>query len=91
MAKEHVWAVLNLAGAEARDGWWQMPEGKAMSLYAGRGGVGLTVSRILALREEGLFWHLRTAKGDTYVVDVDDVFAGAVEGGSASANKAGFL
>ena len=43
------------------------------------------------MRVEGGLLHARTVKGDVYVLALSDLFAGAVEGGTTTSRKAGFV
>ncbi|HEU4537395.1 MAG TPA: hypothetical protein VFS00_24915 [Polyangiaceae bacterium] len=93
MERGHFRAILSTAGAtQADEGWWQLPEGKFLTLHMAHNGVGLSVARVTGVREEGSMVFARTVKGEIFVLDQSDLFAGAVEGGTASssARTAGF-
>ncbi|HYO93748.1 MAG TPA: hypothetical protein VER33_04520 [Polyangiaceae bacterium] len=93
MTEEHLSALL--ATAEARkddDGFLRAAEGRTWTLYVSSGGVGLSVSKVEALRSEKGLLHARTNKGERYVLALSDIYAGAVDGSStAGARKAGFV
>ena len=92
MDAKHLQALLNTATSkQGDDGWWELPEGHSLTLYGGRAGVSIAVSKVTGLKQDGDLVSLRTAKGDTYVVVLADMFAGSVEGTFTSARKAGFL
>ena len=94
MTEEMLRTVLETAQAKAdKEGSTAMPEGRHMTLYAAHAGVGLTVAKVERLRISQGTLRVRTAKGETFVLALEDVFAAAVEGGSesATARKAGFL
>ncbi len=93
MERGHLRAILATAGATPGDeGWQLLPEGKFLTLHAAHNGVGLAVARGVAVREEGSLIFLRTLKGETFVLDMSDLFAGAVDGTStSSARAAGFV
>jgi hypothetical protein len=92
MNQDHLSALLAAAGAKKdSEGWIKAPDGRHVTLHAAFNGVGLTVSRVGAVRVEGQLLHARTAKGDLFILALSDVFAGAVEGGSATGRKAGFV
>ena len=73
-------------------GYRDLPEKVRLTLYAARGGVGLTVPEIEAVARRGLSVHARTAKGELYVVQLEDVFAASVDGKARpkTERKAGF-
>jgi hypothetical protein len=93
MERGHLRAILSTAGAsQAEEGWWQLPDGKFLTLHASHNGVGLAVARGVGVREEGSLVFVRTAKGETFVLDMSDVFAGAVDGtATTSVRTAGFV
>jgi hypothetical protein len=92
MERGHLGAILTTAGAsQGEEGWSNLPEGKFLTLHAAHNGVGLTVGRGVAVRSEGSLIFLRTMKGETFILDMSDVFAGAVDGTApASSRAAGF-
>lgn len=92
MERGHLGAILATAEATQEDGGWsKLPEGKYLTLHAAHNGVGLVVARGVAVRSEGSLVFLRTLKGETYVLDLSDIFAGAVDGTSSSTMRtAGF-
>jgi hypothetical protein len=92
MERGHLGAILATAGATQGDeGWSQLPDGKFLTLHAAHNGVGLTIGRGVAVRSEGSLIFLRTSKGETFVLDLSDVFAGAIDGTSTSSTRtAGF-
>jgi hypothetical protein len=94
MTEEMLRTVLETAQAKAdKDGTTALPEGRHMTLYAAHAGVGLTVGKVERLRIAQGTVRARTAKGETFVFALEDVFAAAIEGGSEAAmsRKAGFL
>jgi hypothetical protein len=95
MSPEQLDEIVNTmcdAGAEGAGGFRELPEKVRLTLYVARGGVGLTVPGIEAIARKGLSVHARTAKGELYVVQLEDVFAANVEGKikSKTERKAGF-
>ena len=94
MTDEMFRAVLETAGAtNDKDGWTALPEGRLMTLYAAHQGVSLTVAKVEAVKASQRTVWARSAKGDTYVLGLDDLFAAALDRGqdSPSGRKAGFL
>jgi hypothetical protein len=92
MTLEHWAALIEASGAKKDDkGYLATPEGKLLTLYVSSGNSTLSVQRIEALREEKGLVHARTKKGETFVLALEDVFAGAVEETQNSSRKAGFV
>ena len=94
MTEEMFRAVLETAGAKSeKDGWTALSEGRLMTLYAGHQGVPLTVAKVEAVKTSQRTVWARTSKGETFVLDLDDLFAAALDRGAeaASGRKAGFL
>ena len=85
-------ATVLLKAAEAEtdaDGWATPAGGRLVTLYSASQGVGLTINRVEALRKEGGLISARTSKGDVYVLSLEALHAGAVDGATA-ARQAGF-
>lgn len=94
MTEEMLKAVLETAQAKSdKDGWASLPEGRSLTLYAAHNGASLTVTKVEAIRVSHGILRARSAKGQTFLLALDDVFAAALDGGSetASGRKAGFL
>lgn len=91
MTKEELNEVLNLCEARESEGWSVMPDGRFLTLHLASAGVGLTVSRIMRLRWLGAQLQTLTARDETYVFSVSEVFAGAFEDSGSKARKAGFV
>jgi hypothetical protein len=92
MVGEQLQAIFKNAQVKAdKDGFSCLPEGTTATLHAANSGVGLTVSRVEAVKLEGLLVTARTAKRETYILHVADVFAVALEGaGNGPVRRAGF-
>ncbi len=94
MTDEMLHAVLETAGAKLdKDGWSVLPEGRLMTLYAAHGGVALTLTKIEAVKVSQRITWARSSKGELYVCNLDDLFAGAMDRGHEpqAGRKAGFL
>jgi hypothetical protein len=65
-------------------------EERLLTLHVSHDGVGLTVSRVAALRQEGPLLFARTSKGDQFVLSLDDVFAASAEAPKEQSRQAGF-
>jgi len=92
MTQEHLSALLAAAGAKkSSDGFMCPPDNRHLTLHAAFNGASLTVSRVEAIRVEAGLVQARTSKGDLYVLALSDLFAGAVDGGTTTTRKAGFV
>ncbi len=92
MTQEHWAALIEASGAKKDDkGYFTPPEGKLLTLYVSSGSATLSVQRIEAVRHEQGLVYARTKKGETFVLALQDVFAGAVEESQGSSRKAGFV
>ncbi|MCS6899131.1 MAG: hypothetical protein RMJ98_13130 [Myxococcales bacterium] len=93
MERAHLRNILiEIVRATEREGWFEAPEGKTLTLYASRHGASLNASKINAVRFDPELVHARTTRGETYVLYWDDIFAAVVEGtAEASKRKAGFV
>lgn len=93
MTEDHLASLIATAeaGKKDKEGWQALPSGQHMTLYGACNGVSLTISRIAAIKRQGDLLHARTAKGETYVVALDLLFAGAAEAAQGSTRKAGFV
>jgi len=91
MTEEHLTALLNAAEAKKDDkGWVCAADGRLFTLYVAFNGAAMSVGRVEALRIDGKLVHARTSRGELYVVSLNDVYAGAIEGATATSRKAGF-
>ena len=93
MTGEHLDAILKMAGAKGdKEGWHNLPDG-TMTLHVGHGGVGMTISRIDAVRQDGELVVARNPKRELFVVARSDIYAVALEGEVGAgkvARRAGF-
>jgi len=91
MTEEHLTAIIGAAEAKKDSkGWWVMPEGRHITLYASYEGSSLTMGKVDALQMDGPLLKARTVRGDVFVVAQVDVFAGQVEPQPQGARRAGF-
>jgi len=95
MTVEMFKAILEKAECKTKGGESTMPEGRTLALYVAHEGVPMTISKLVALRLglDGAIVEARDARGELYMVALEDVFAASVTGGTgdAPARKAGFL
>lgn len=91
MTNEHFQALLTIAGAKTdAEGWSTTAEERFVTLHVSHEGVGLTVSRVIALRLETQLLFARTSKGDQFVLSLSDVFAASAEAPKEQSRQAGF-
>ena len=87
MTGEHLDTILKAAGAKSdKDGWQTLPEGASLTLHVAHDGVGITVPRVDAVKQDGELVYARNPRRELYAVVRLDVFAVAVDG-EASAGK----
>ncbi|NUQ74801.1 MAG: hypothetical protein HUU21_14715 [Polyangiaceae bacterium] len=97
MTEEMLRTVLETAEAKAdksdKEGWATLPEGRSLTFYVAHNGASLTVSKISAVRVAQGIVRAKSAKGQLFVIGVQDIFAAALDGaGEPSAvRKTGFL
>jgi hypothetical protein len=94
MTGQQLEAILRVAGAKSeKDGWQALPEGSTMTLHVAHDGVGMTVSRIEAIKPDGELVYARNPKREVFVLAREDVYAVALEGEASAgkvARRAGF-
>lgn len=91
MTDDHLGALLTVAeGKKEKDGWFTLPEGRHIALYVAFNGASLSVSKVTQMKRDGALLIARTVKEDTYILAIDDVYAGSVEAPASSGRKAGF-
>lgn len=91
MERTHLNNILTeIAQATERDGWFEPPTGKTMTLYANRNGASVSANKVNAVRIDGELVQARTSRGETYILYLNDIFAAIVEGTSETKRKAGF-
>ena len=92
MTEEHLTALLTAAEAKRDDeGFTRPAEGRTLTLYLASGSASLTVSKIEALKVDKDLIRARTTKGEIFLVELKDVYAGSVDTSGGSARKAGFV
>ncbi len=93
MVGDNLQAILENAQAKVeKDGFAVLPEGMTATLYLSHNAVGLTISRVNAIKADRGTVHARTTKRETFMIDPADLFAVALEGatGGPPARRAGF-
>lgn len=90
MDTQHLSALLELAGTDDDGAWKILKDDRTLSLHASAGGVGLNVGKVRKVRTEGKLLFAENAIGETFVLELDSVFAGSVAASSKESRKAGF-
>ncbi len=91
MTDEHFMAIVQSAQAKKDgQGWWTTQEGRHLTLYVSSSSASLTVNRIEAVRLDGNLIKARTARGETYILALEDVFAAGIDPEPQGARRAGF-
>jgi hypothetical protein len=93
MVGDSLSSILEKAQAKAdKEGLLVLPDGTTATLYVSHNGVGLTVSKVDAIKKlDGGMVQARTTKRETYVVEIGDLFAVALDGAQGTpARRAGF-
>jgi hypothetical protein len=92
MTPEHLSALLGAANATTDHEGWQKPaESRTLTLHLAHQGAQLSVSRISSVRVDKELLFAKSTHGEEYVLVLDDVFAGSVEGLKDVSRKAGFV
>jgi hypothetical protein len=92
MTQEHLAAILELISAKPdKEGWSAFTDGRGLTLYAAHDGVQLTVARVEAVVVKNGLLRARTARGEIYLLALEDVFAAAAEAAAINVRKAGFV
>jgi hypothetical protein len=87
-------AVLKKAECEKDDkGVSRLPDGRTLTLYVAHEGTQLSVGKVVALRCDDALIETTDAKGETFLLSREDLFAASVAGAGkdADARKAGFI
>jgi hypothetical protein len=83
--------VLLAAGGTDEGGFHHFPEGSTATFQVAKDGFGFSVSRANAVKNSAGQLHIRTEKGESCFVALENVFACVVdEGRGRSARRAGF-
>jgi hypothetical protein len=94
MTGDHLETILKVAGAKSeKDGWQTLPDGATLTLHIAHDGVGMTVSRIDAIKQDGDLVFARNPKRELFALVRGDVYAVALEGEAAAGKvvrRAGF-
>ena len=91
MTLEELKSVLAAAEVTHEGEWAELPEGRTATVHVACNGVGLSISRVTALKFVSPLLHAKTSREELFVVSTADVFAFAVDLGSHHGRKAGFV
>lgn len=90
MELSHFKALLEMAGTEEQEGWRILKDERTLTLHLAAQGVGLNVTKIRRVRNEGNILCAENQNGDTFVLNLVDIFAGSVDPANKGSRKAGF-
>jgi len=91
MTREQIESILKTAGAKSDKEGHGLPEGSNVTFHVAHDGASLSFPKIENVRFDGELVYAKSAK-QQIALAATDVFAVAVEGGSAPARRpAGFL
>jgi hypothetical protein len=91
MTQDQLTAILDSISAKTdKAGSSTLSDGRTLTLYAAHDGVQLTVSRAESITVKGGLVRARTAKGELYLLVLEDLFAVSAEGTPAQTRKPGF-
>lgn len=62
-----------------------------LTLHAAFNGAQLSIAKIESVKLAAPLVHAKTARGETHIVRIEDIFAGTVETLRESGRKAGFV
>jgi hypothetical protein len=91
MTNDQLGALLKLAeAAKADDGWSSLGQ-NTMTLHTAFNGASLSIARIQSLKVAGSLLLAKSARGETHVVILDNIFGGTIEPSRETGRKAGFV
>ncbi len=91
MTGDQLGALLKLAEAtKAEDGWSSLGQ-NTLTLHTAFNGAPLSVARIESVKVSGSLLLAKSARGETHVVVVDNIFGGTIEPSRETGRKAGFV
>lgn len=79
-----------MAGTDEDGPWAVLKDERTITLHLASAGVGLNVTKIRKVRNEGDLVYAENVNGDSFVVRSADIFAGSLDPGSKESRKAGF-
>jgi hypothetical protein len=92
MTDEPLNALLEAANATSgADGWQALGDGQSITLYVASGGANLTVGKVNSVKTKGELVFARTLKGEHYVLQRKDIYAGATDSENTKKRTAGFV
>jgi hypothetical protein len=91
MTSDQIASLLELAEPKKADGGWLELGVHHLTLHMGCNGASLSLARIEGVKLAGPLIFARSARGETHVVRLEDVFAGSIETQKEKGRKAGFV
>ncbi len=90
MDTQHLSALLDLAETTEDGPWKLLKDERTLTLHAASGGVSLNVGKVCKVRTEGKLLFAENVVGETFVLELESVFAGAIAPSGKESRKAGF-
>jgi hypothetical protein len=90
MDTQHLSALLDLAGTTEDGPFKHLKDERTLTLHAAKGGVSLNVGKVCKVRTEGKLLFAENVVGETFVLELESVFAGSVAPSGKESRKAGF-
>ena len=84
-------ALLEVAEAQKAEGGWTSLGQYTLTLHAAFNGAQLSIAKIDAVKVVGALVYAKSARGETHVIRLEDIFAGTVEASRETGRKAGFV
>jgi hypothetical protein len=91
MTSDQIAALLELAEPKKADGGWLELGQHLLTLHTAYNGASLGLARIESVKLAGPLVFARSARGETHVVRLEDIFAGSIEPLKEKGRKAGFV
>jgi hypothetical protein len=91
MTSDQIAALLELAEPKKADGGWLELGQHHLTLHTAYNGASFSLARIEGVKLAGPLVFARSARGETHVVRLEDVFAGSIETMKEKGRKAGFV
>jgi hypothetical protein len=84
-------ALLEVADANKVEGGWTSLGQYTLTLHAASNGAQLSFAKIDAIKIAGSLVQAKSARGETHIIRLEDIFAGTVEASRETGRKAGFV
>jgi hypothetical protein len=91
MTGDQLAALLKLADASKTDEGWANLGQYTLTIHTAFNGASLTLAKIESVKVAPPLVYAKSARGETHVVRIDDIFAGTIEPSRETGRKAGFV